>query len=197
MGSLQDRRPESWQRLQRVLVGALCCFGLLTLLVLLPGRQPVPVAMSNDRDGQALIPSGLLQPGESHNARVTVGNDGILPFSYSVSSKGSGSGALRLTVQNATDGRLLYQGVLDGSEHEVGVLAPRERINLSVRLDLPKDHKTGPVPANVTFIWTARATLLVLWWSWMLPIIFMILAVLVVSQLRRRPPKITARRRVA
>ena len=99
MGILQDRRPESRQRLQRVLVGALCCFGLLTLLVLLPGRQPVPVAMSNDRDGETLIPSALLQPGESHSARVTLGNDGILPFGYSVSSEGSGSGALRLTIK--------------------------------------------------------------------------------------------------
>jgi len=197
MGILKDRRPESRQRLQRVLVGALCCFGLLTLLVLVPGRQPVPVAMSNDRDGQTLIPSGLLQPGESHSARVTLGNDGILPFSYSVSSEGSGSGALRLTIQNATDGQRLYRGVLDGSEHQLGVLAPRERINLSVTLDLPKDHATGPVPANVTFIWTARATLLVFWWPWLLPIILMILAILVVSQSRRRPPTTTVRRRVA
>jgi len=197
MRILQDRRPESQQRLQPVLVGALCCFGLLTLLVLLPGRQPVPVAMSNDRDGQTLIPSGLLQPGERHSARVTLGNDGILPFSYSVSSDGSGSGALRLTVQNATDGRLLYRGVLDDFEHQLGVLAPRERINLSVTLDLPKDYATGPVPANVTFIWTARVTLLVFWWPWMLPIIVMILAILVVSQSRRRPLTITARRRVA
>jgi hypothetical protein len=195
MGIVQDRRPESRQRLQPVLVGAFCCFGLLTLLVFLPGRQPVPVAMSNDRDGQTLIPSGLLQPGERHSARVTLGNDGILPFSYSVSSEGSGSGALRLTVQNAIDGRLLYRGVLDGSEHQLGVLAPRERINLSVTLDLPKDH--GPVPANVTFIWTARATVLVLWWPWMLPIIFMILAILVVSQSRRRLPTSRARRMVA
>ena len=187
MRILQDRRPESQQRLQPVLVGALCCFGLLTLLVLLPGRQPVPVAMSNDRDGQTLIPSGLLQPGERHSARVTLGNDGILPFTYSVRSDGSGSGALRLTVQNATDGRLLYRGVLDGFEHQLGVLAPRERINLSVTLDLPKDDATGPVPANVTFIWTARATLLVLWWPWMLPISFAILAILAVSQSRRRP----------
>src|SRR5205814_1749721 len=84
--------------------------------VLLPGRQPVPVAMSNDRDGETLIPSALLQPGESHSARVTLGNDGILPFGYSVSSEGSGSGALRLTIQNATDGRPLYRGVLDGAE---------------------------------------------------------------------------------
>ena len=197
MGILQDRRPESRQRLQRVLVGALCCFGLLTLLVLVPGRQPVPVTMSNDRDGQTLIPSGLLQPGESHSTRVTLGNDGILPFSYSVSSEGSGSGALRLTIQNATDGQRLYRGVLDGSEHQLGVLAPRERINLSVTLDLPKDHATGPVPANVTFIWTARATLLVFWWPWLLPIILMILAILVVSQSRRRPPTTTVRRRVA
>src|SRR6184192_5513 len=194
MGILHGRRPESRQRLQRVLVGALCCFGLLTLLVLLPGRQPVPVAMSNDRDGQTLIPSGLLQPGESHNARVTLGNDGILPFSYWVSSEGSGSGALRLTLQNATDGRLLYRGLLDGSEHQLGVLAPREQINLSVTLDLPKDYAAGPVPANVTFIWTARATLLVFWWPWLLPIIFMMLAVLVVFQSRQRPPTITVRR---
>jgi hypothetical protein len=197
MGILQDRSPENRQRLQPVLVGTLCCVGLLTLLVLVPGRQPVPVAMSNDRDGRALIPSGLLQPGERHSARVTLGNDGILPFSYSVSSEGSGSGSLRLTVQHATDGRLLYQGVLDGSEHQVGLLAPRERINLSVTLDLPKDYPSGPVPANVTFVWTARATLLVWWWLWTLPIIFMILAILVVSQSRRRPPAITARRRVA
>jgi hypothetical protein len=197
MGILQDRRPEGRQRLQRVLVGALCCFGLLTLLVLLPGREPVPVAMSNDRDGQTLIPSALLQPGESHSARVTLGNDGILPFTYSVRSEGSGSRALRLTVQNGTDGRRLYRGGLDGSERQLGVLAPRERINLSVTLDLPKDHATGPVPANVTFIWTARATLLVLWWPWMLPIIFMILAILVVSQSRRRLPTIRVRRRVA
>ena len=197
MGSLQDRRPESWQRLQRVLVGALCCFGLLTLLVLLPGRQPVPVAMSNDRDGQTLIRSGLLQPGESRSARVTLGDDGILPFSYSVRSQGTGAGAIRLTVQNATDGRLLYRGVLDGSEHQLGVLAPREGINLSVTLDLTKDHATGPVPANVTFIWTARATLLVFWWPWLLLIIFMILAILVISQSRRRPATITVRRRVA
>ena len=197
MGVLQDRRPESRQRLQRVLVGALCCFGLLTLLVLLPGRQPVPVAMSNDRDGETLIPSALLQPGESHSARVTLGNDGILPFGYSVSSEGSGSGALRLTIQNATDGRPLYRGVLDGSEHQLGVLAPRERVNLLVTLDQPKDHATGPVPANVTFIWTARATLLVFRWPWLLLIIFMMLAILVVSQLRRRPAAITVRRRVA
>jgi hypothetical protein len=173
----------------------LCGVGLLTLLVVLPGRKPVPVSMSNDRDGQTLIPSGLLQPGESHSARVTLGNDGILPFGYSVSSEGSGTGAFRLTVQNATDGRLLYRGVLDGSEHQVGVLAPRERINLSVTLDLPKDHR--PVPANVTFIWTARATLLVWWWPWMLPIIFMILAIVLLSQSRGRTPAIAARRRVA
>src|SRR2546427_11250321 len=104
MRILQDRRPESQQRLQPVLVGALCCFGLLTLLVLLPGRQPVPVAMSNDPDGQTLIPSGLLQPGARHNARVTLGNDGILPSSYSVSSDGSGSGGLRLTVPTPPEG---------------------------------------------------------------------------------------------
>src|SRR5207248_123683 len=194
---LQDHRPESRQRLQRVLVGALCCFGVLTLLVILPGRQPVPVALSNDRDGQTLIPSGLLQPGERHSARLTLGNAGILPFSYSVSSEGSGSGALRLTVQDAADGRLLYQGVLDGSEHQLGVLAPRERISLSVTLDLPKHYATGPVPANVTFIWTARVTVLVSWWPWMLPIIFMILAILVVSQSRRRLPASRARRMVA
>jgi hypothetical protein len=196
MGIVQDRRPESRQRLQRALVGALCCFGLLTLLVFVPGRQPVPVAMSNDRDGQTLIPSGLFQPGERHSARVTLGNDGILPFSYSVSFEGSGSG-LRLTVQNAADGQLLYGGVLDGSQHQLGVLAPRERTNLSVTLDLPKDPATGPVPANVTFIWTARATLLVLWWPWMLPIIFMILAILVVVGSQRRPPTIMVRSRVA
>ena len=197
MGVPQDRHPESRQRLQRVLVGALCCFGLLTLLILLPGRQLVPVAMSNDRDGQTLIQSGLLQPGERHSARVTLGNDGILPFSYSVSSEGSGSGALRLTVQNAMDGRRLYGGVLDGSEHQLGVLVPHERVNLSVTLDLPQDHETGPVPANVTFIWTARATVLVLWWPWMLPVFFVMLAILVVSQSRRRPSTITARRMVA
>ena len=197
MGVLQDRRSESRQPLQRGLIGALCCFGLLTLLVLLPGRQSVPVAMSNDRDGQTLIPSALLQPGESHSARVTLGNDGILPFSYSVSSDGSGSGALRLTVQNATDGQLLYRGVLDGSEHQLGVLAPRERMNLSVTLDLPTDHATRAVLANVTFIWTARVTLLVFWWPWMLPIICMMLAILLVSQSRWRPPTVTVRRRVA
>jgi hypothetical protein len=197
MATLQDRRPERRLRRQPVLVGALCCFGLLTLLVLLPGRQPVPVAMSNDRDGQTLIPSGLLQPGERQGARVTLGNDGILPFSYSVSSAGSGSGALRLTIQNVADGRLLYRGELDGSEHQLGVLTPRERINLSVALDLPQDYVSGPVPANVTFIWTARATLLVLWWPWVLPISFAILAVLAVSQSRRRPRTITARRMVA
>jgi hypothetical protein len=197
MGMVQDRRPKSRQRLHRALVGALCCFGLLTLLILLPGREPVPVAMSNDRDGQTLIPSGLLQPGERHSAPVTLGNDGILPFSYSVSSEGSGSGALRLTVQNAADGRLLYRGVLDGSEHWLGVLAPRERIKLSVTLDLPQEHATGRVPAYVTFIWTAKATLLVSWWPWMLPIIFMILAILVVSQSRRRPPMVIVRRRLA
>src|SRR5439155_19489302 len=158
-------------------------------------RSPYPVVIINDRGGQALIPSDMLQPCESHKAQDTLWNYRNLPFSYWVSSEGSGSGALRITLQNETDGRLLYRGLLDGSEHQLGVLAPRERINLSVTLDLPKDH--GPVPANVTFIWTAKATVLVLWWPWMLPIIFMILAILAVSQSRRRLPTIMVRRRVA
>src|SRR5438105_12827702 len=89
MGVPQDRHPESRQRLQRVLVGSLCCFGLLTLLVLVPGGQPAPVAMSNDRDSQTLTPSGLLQPGESHSARGTPGNEGMHTFLIPGSSAGN------------------------------------------------------------------------------------------------------------
>jgi hypothetical protein len=165
------------------------------LIGLLLSRSHIFVVISSDRSGQALIPVLTMSPGETASGQVTLSNDGLLPFSYSLEVKNPNGGpltkGLAMEVKSTRDGGLLYNGPLVTSTSSLGHLQPGQKLRLQVSVSLPKTFPAG-VAINLTFIWTARAEILEAW-PWLAVIGLVVIDAVLVSlflkearRLRRR-----------
>jgi hypothetical protein len=140
----------------------LTIFVACLLIGLLLSKSHVFVVISSDRPGQSLIPASTIEPGTTASGTLTLSNDGLLPFAYSMGVTNS-SGAplpkgLKLQVRRLSDGKVIYDGPVDATSGTLGYLRPGEKVPLGVSVSLDKSFPAG-VPINLTFIWTARASI--------------------------------------
>ena len=133
-----------------------------------PG-PPLPancLIMTNDHTGQPLFHELNLEPGDSRQATVTLGNAGCLAFDYSLSITGAQESlgidptyGLQLQVVRVSDGASLYQGPLLAQTGTLGVMQPGDHVQLRLVVSLP--YATGNAfqaqALTVSIVWTATS----------------------------------------
>ncbi|MGH7904608.1 MAG: hypothetical protein ACREPA_10880 [Candidatus Dormibacteraceae bacterium] len=167
--------------------GLLALLAAGVLLAIALGRGHPFVDMTNDHQGRALFAPGALHAGVAAEAGITLGNDGALPYDYSVRTSGGLPPGTRVRITEAGRGTPLYDGPAPRSEAPLGALDPGQRISLTVEIRVPSGARfEGGSPA---FIWSAAATG---WSGWQVAVLVLInvlgLAVLA-NELRRPRPR--------
>lgn len=149
---------------------ALAALAILAAIVLLASDPRVFVALTSDRDGQALLPVSTLAPGSTTTGDLTLANEGLLPLRYDLRVE-AGQAELNsgVIIRVRRDGALnyAYQGPLSDRPIPLGTLLPGERDQVQVTLSAPPSQATASIPVDDTFVWTARSPGFDSWW-WLL-----------------------------
>jgi hypothetical protein len=168
MSSIPARTPPlPAHRLAGVLLALLA---VVAAIVLLSSDPHVFVALTSDREGQALLPISTLAPGSSTTGQLTLANEGLLPMRYELRVEGGhdemNSGVI-IRIRRNGAANYLYQGPLSAAPIAIGTLAPGQRDQLQVTLAALPSESTFSIPIDDTFVWTARSPGVDSWW-WLL-----------------------------
>jgi len=158
---------------RRNLIGvALALIGLAVAVVLLSSDPHLLVALSSDRDGEALLPAGTLAPGQSASGRLILANEGVLPLTYTLAVQGGATpeeGPVLMRIRRTDQSTLLYQGSPPRHPITLGRLLPGQHVQMEVTVVAASSNATYSVPTDYTFIWTGRSPGFTAWW-WIIPI---------------------------
>ena len=185
-------------RRERVLGVLLAVIALVAALALLATNPRLLVALSSDRDGEALLPYATIAPGSSTSGDLVLANEGMLPLAYDLRVRAGDAemaSGITLHVRRLDQPGFLYQGPLTARAIPLGYLAPGQRARLEVILSAPPSQSTASVPVDDTFVWTAHSPGIDGWWWLILVAALLILAgvlmpraLALVVALRRLPP---------
>lgn len=191
----QRRDEESRRRFAGILLSFLA---ILAALVLLAVNPSLLVALTSDREGQALFQASTLAPGGAVQGNLTLANEGLLPLDYKVNVSAGPEEAAAGTfmrIRNLSTGAWAYQGPITGRSIALGRLLPGQRVAINVILQAPPSQATSSIPINDTFTWTGRSPGIGYWW-WLVLIAAVVAAAAfagprlldLVARLRRLPP---------
>lgn len=169
MATIEVVRPEE-ERRRRVMGIFLAVMAVLAAILLLALNPSLLVALTSDREGQALFSSSTLAPGAAATGQLTLANEGLLPLDYRV-SVGAGSDEqsnhVVLRIRRQGEAGFLYQGPATARSIPIGRLLPGQRDTLLLSLQAPTSQATSSIPINNTFTWVGRSPGIGYWW-WLL-----------------------------
>jgi hypothetical protein len=159
-------------RRKNVLGVILALLALAAAVVLLSSDPHLLVALSSDREGQALLPVGTLGPGQAASGRLVLANEGLLPLTYTLQVSGGADQSqtpVVMRVRRTDQNFFLYQGPPPRSPVTLGRMLPGEHVQLEVVAVAPRSQASFSLPADYTFTWTARSPGFSAWW-WLITI---------------------------
>lgn len=158
-------------RPRRNLVGVVLALLVLAAAVILVSSDPgLLVALNSSRDGQALLPTATLAPGQATSGDLVLANEGFLPITYTLNVQGGDDAQpVIMRVRKAGSATYLYQGVPPRRPVTLGRLLPGDHVQLDVIVIAPVTDSTTSVPIDYTFVWTGRSPGFSAWW-WIVPI---------------------------
>lgn len=191
----QALERENRRRRNGILLASLA---ILAAIVLLAVNPSLLVALTSDREGQALFGASTLAPGGSVQGNLTLANEGLLPLDYKVNVSAGPEEAAAGTfmrIRNLSTGAWAYQGPITGRSIALGRLLPGQRVQIAVVLQAPPSQATSSIPINDTFTWTGRSPGVGYWW-WLVLVAAVVAAAAfagprlldLVARLRRLPP---------
>ncbi len=155
---------------QRRIGIALAVLAIAAAAVLLAASPRLLVALSSDRDGQALLPVGTLAPGSSVTGGLMLRNEGMLPLRYDLRVQAGHqemAGGVILRVRRNGGRNYVYQGSLSDRPIPIGYLVPGQSDRVEVTLSAPPGQSTASIPIDDTFVWTGHSPGIDSWW-WLL-----------------------------
>lgn len=156
---------------------ALGVSALLLVVGVSPLLSHVLVNLSNNREGQAVLP-GTIAPGGFVSGQVTLSNQGWLPISISLQPHTRESqlpARVSVKIQDLDGRSFLYVGPLQRSMGPLLVLQPGARVRILITLLSDDPQGTAAVPLPLTYYWDAVPALA--WWWW-IPVVLIFSALL-------------------
>lgn len=171
--TLGHTKPEPTRSPNGVLGIALAVAAIVAAIALLATNPHLLVALSSDREGQALLPSSTLAPGASTTGALILTNEGLLPLRYDVKVEAGQEeldNSVIMRLRRNDEPNFFYQGPLTSDPVTIGFLAPGQHTRIEVTLSAPPAAGgTAAVPVDDTFVWTAHSPGFEFWW-WLLPV---------------------------
>jgi hypothetical protein len=168
--TLRRHEPQPARRPSRILGIALALAAIVAAIALLATNPHLLVALSSDREGQALLPTSTLAPGSSTTGALILTNEGLLPLRYDVKIRAGqaelDSGVI-LRLRRNDEPNFFYQGPITSDPVTIGFLAPGQHTRIEVTLSAPPAAGTAAIPVDDTFVWTAHSPGIDFWW-WLL-----------------------------
>ena len=199
MSALPAQTTTRLPRTRRITGVLIALLALVAAVVLLSSNPHVFVALSSDRDGQALLPVSTLAPSSSTTGQLTLANEGLLPLRYELKVSGGhdemNSGVI-IRIRRNGAANYLYQGPLSAAPIQLGTLAPGQRDQLDVTLAALPSESTHSIPVDDTFVWTARSPGIDSWWWLLLVAAGLVLAAFALPRLLALWAWLRARRRL-
>ena len=159
---------------------AVTLLAIVLAVALLASNPHLLVALSTDKEGQALLPVGTLAPGSSTTGSLTLANEGLLPLRYSLNVKPGleeMNGHVVIRLRRNSQSFYFYQGLLTSSPIPIGSLYPGQHDDIELTLSAPPNATSkASIPVDDTFVWSARSPGIEFWW-WLL-VVALLLAVL-------------------
>src|SRR6202022_789204 len=129
-------------------------------IALLAPNPHLLVALSSDREGQALLPTSTLAPGSSTTGALILTNEGLLPLRYDVKVQAGQveleSGVI-IRLRRNDEPNFFYQGPITSDPINIGFLTPGQHARIEVPLSAPPGAGTAAIPVDDTFVWTAHS----------------------------------------
>jgi hypothetical protein len=169
--TLRQDQQQPARNPNRVLGIALALVAIVAAIALLATNPHLLVALSSDRDGQALLPTSTLAPGSSTTGALILTNEGLLPLRYDVKIEAGqaelDSGVI-IRLRRNDEPNFFYQGPITSDPVTIGFLAPGQHTRLEVTLSAPAAAGgSAAIPVDDTFVWTAHSPGFEFWW-WLL-----------------------------
>ena len=171
----------------RVLGIALALVAIVAAIALLATNPHLLVALSSDRDGQALLPTSTLAPGASTTGALILTNVGLLPLRYDVKVEAGqaelDSGVV-IRLRRNDEPNFFYQGPITSDPITIGFLAPGQHTRLEVTLSAPTAAAgSAAIPVDDTFVWTAHSPGFAFWWWLLLVVVALVAAAVLLPRL--------------
>ena len=168
--SVGHSQPQPARSPNRVVGIALALAAIVAAIALLATNPRLLVALTSDREGQALLPSSTLAPGSSTTGALILANEGLLPLRYDVTVQAGqaelDSGVV-MRLRRNDEPNFFYQGPLTSDPVSIGFLAPGQHTRIEVTLSAPPADSSASIPVDDTFTWTAHSPGIDFWW-WLL-----------------------------
>ena len=185
------------RRRSRLLGIAFALAALVAAIALLATNPHLLVALTSDRDGQALLPASTLEPGTSTTGSLILANEGLLPLRYDLQVK-AGAGELDsgvvIRLRRNDEPNFFYQGSVSGDPIDIGFLAPGQKVRIEVTLVAPQSRSTAAIPVDDTFIWTGHSPGLDFWWWLIVVAVALAVAAVVLPRLLDLYARLTRQR---
>lgn len=176
-GRGQDQ-PQPAPRPNRIVGIAFALTAIVAAIALLATNPQLLVALSSDKDGQALLPSSTLAPGGSTTGALLLTNEGLLPLRYDVRVQAGrqelDSGVI-IRLRRNEEPNFFYQGAITPEPVDIGFLVPGQHARIEVTLSAPAAGGTAAIPVDDTFVWTAHSPGIDFWW-WLLVVALVLVA---------------------
>jgi hypothetical protein len=173
----QDQ-PQPARSPNRITGIAFAVAAIVAAIALLAINPQLLVALSSDKDGQALLPSSTLAPGGSTTGALMLTNEGLLPLRYDVRIQAGAqeldSGVI-IRLRRNDEPNFFYQGAITTEPINIGFLAPGQHTRIEVTLSAPAAGGTAAIPVDETFVWTAHSPGIDFWW-WLLVVALVLVA---------------------
>ena len=174
------------RRPSRVLGIAFALAALVAAIALLATNPRLLVALTSDRESQALLPASTLEPGTSTTGSLLLANEGLLPLRYDLQVKPGAAdldSSVVMRLRRNQETNYFYQGALTADTIPLGYLAPGQRTRIEVTLVAPRSRATAASPVDETFVWTAHSPGIDYWWWLVVVAVGLVLAAIVAPRL--------------